>query len=200
MDSTRRSSSGTYGIGYRRRRPHGFSIERAIWLHGRPIGRHDPGRNAEDRARYVGRRRTIRPSSAVSSERWPMVRWRRSTIDRGLAGRRRSPPRPRHRLSTSPAARPRTSASHGSPHRKKRCVFPVGQQHPRSVDPARRFASRAGNRAQSRQILLANRQFDRPPLTRHHLKPRCRIKAARLQAMSGKMNPAHRIGFNESMN
>src|SRR5271165_2530419 len=54
--------------------------------------------------------RTIRPFSAVSSGRWPMVRWRRSTIDRGPAGRRRSPRRPRHGLSTSPAARPRNSA------------------------------------------------------------------------------------------
>ena len=33
--------------------------------------------------------RTIRPSSAVSSGRWSMARWRRSTIDRGPAGRRR---------------------------------------------------------------------------------------------------------------
>jgi len=48
--------------------------------------------------------------------------------------------------------------AHGPPHRKKRRVFPVGQQHPRSLDPARRFRSRAGNRAQRRQILLANRQ------------------------------------------
>jgi hypothetical protein len=78
--------------------------------------------------------------------------------------------------------------------------LPVGQQHPRSLDPARRFRSRAGNRAQRRQILLANRQFDRPPQPRHDLKPRFRIKPARLQAMSGKMNPAHMIGFKESMN
>src|SRR5208337_1624657 len=54
--------------------------------------------------------RTIRPSSAVSSGRWPVAQWRRSTIARGPAGRRRSPPRPRHGLSTSPAARPRNSA------------------------------------------------------------------------------------------
>jgi len=85
-------------------------------------------------------------------------------------------------------------------HRKKRCVFPVGQQHPRSLDPARRFRSRAGNHAQRRQILLANRQFDRPTQPRHDLKAPFRIKAERLQAMSGKMNPAHMIGFKESMN
>ena len=34
--------------------------------------------------------RTIKPSSAVSSGRWPLVRWRRSTIGRGRAGRRRT--------------------------------------------------------------------------------------------------------------
>src|SRR5208337_3194673 len=40
--------------------------------------------------RWGGRwARTIRPSSAVSSGRWPMVRWRRSAIVRGPAGRRR---------------------------------------------------------------------------------------------------------------
>ena len=37
-----------------------------------------------------------------------------------------------------------------------------------------------------------------PP--RHNLKPRFRIKAGRLQATSAKMNPAHMMGFNESMN
>jgi hypothetical protein len=34
----------------------------------------------------------IRRSSAASSGRWPVVQWRRSTIARGPAGRRRSPP------------------------------------------------------------------------------------------------------------
>jgi hypothetical protein len=90
--------------------------------------------------------------------------------------------------------------THGPPHRKKRRVFPVGQQNPRSLDPARRFRSRAGNRAQRCQILLANCQFDRQPQPRHDLKTRFRIKAARLQAMSAKMNPAHMISFKESMN
>src|SRR5208283_5065515 len=58
----------------------------------------------------------------------------------------------------------------------------------------------ARNRAQRRQILLANCQFDRPPQPRHDLKTRFRIKVARLQAMSEKMNPTHMIGFKESMN
>jgi hypothetical protein len=45
------------------------------------------------------------------------------------------------------------------PHRKKRRVFQVGQQ--RSLDPTRRFSSRARKRAQRCQIPLANCQFDR---------------------------------------
>src|SRR5271165_2213824 len=84
--------------------------------------------------------------------------------------------------------------------KEKGWLVPVGQQHSRSLDPARRFASRTGNRAQSRQILLAHRQFDRLPPSRHDLKPRFRIKAQRLQAMSRKMNPGHVISFTESMN
>src|SRR4029077_10701852 len=88
---------------------------------------------------------------------------------------------------------------HGPPHLEKGGLVPVGQQHPRPLDPARRFRSRADNRAQRRQLFLANCQFDRPSPRRHDLKPRFRIKAERLQAMSGKMNP-HMIGFNESMN
>ena len=83
--------------------------------------------------------------------------------------------------------------AHGPPHLKKGWLVPVGQQHPRSLDPARRFASRAGNRAQSRQILLAHGQFDRLPPSRHDLKPRFRIKAQRLQAMSIKMNLGTRL-------
>ena len=60
---------------------------------------------------------------------------------------------------------------HRASHCKKRRVFPVGQQHPRPLAPARRFRSRAGNRAQRCQILLAHGQFDRLPPTRHHLHP-----------------------------
>jgi hypothetical protein len=85
-------------------------------------------------------------------------------------------------------------------YRKERGVFPIGQQHPRPLDPARRLRSRAGNRAQCRQILLTNCQFDRLPPRRHDLDPRFSESSDRLQAMSGKMNPAHMIGFKESMN
>ena len=64
----------------------------------------------------------------------------------------------------------------------------VHQARQRGERVIRRFASRTGNRAQSRQILLAHRQFDRLPPSRHECKPRFRIKAQRLQAMSRKMN------------
>src|SRR5271166_5550140 len=52
----------------------------------------------------------IRRLSAVSSGRWPMVQWRRSTIVRDRARSRLSPPRPRHGWCLSPAARRRTWA------------------------------------------------------------------------------------------
>src|SRR5208283_1437319 len=50
--------------------------------------------------------------------------------------------------------------------RKKRRVFPIGQQYPRPLDPARRFGSRLRYRSQLRRILISKRQFNRPP-------PRC---------------------------
>jgi hypothetical protein len=85
-------------------------------------------------------------------------------------------------------------------HRKERGVFPVGQHHPRPLDPSRRLGSRAGNRAQRRQILLANRQFDRPPQPRHDQKTSLPNQSSNAKGHIGKMNPAHRIGFKESMN
>jgi hypothetical protein len=98
----------------------------------------------------------------------------------------------------APAVSPVTL--HSRQKQKKRWHVPVGQQHPRPLDPARRFRSRAGNRAQRRQLLLAHRQFDRLPTSRHDFTPRFQIKAERLQAMSEKMNPANTIGFKESIN
>ena len=128
----------------------------------------------------------------------------------GLGGDRRLPAGPRsivERRHRAIGQRPLDTALdglmvrvHSPPHRKKRRVFPVGQQHPRSFDPARRFRSRTGNRSQRRQILLANCQFDRTPQSRHHIKTRFPVKAPRLQAASGKRNPAHMIGFKESKN
>src|SRR5215470_13139003 len=72
---------------------------------------------------------------------------------------------------------------HALRHRKKGWVLSVRQQHSRPLYPARRFRSRANNRAQRRQILLANCQFDRLPPRRHEFnlsanqsrKPRTRI-------------------------
>ena len=85
-------------------------------------------------------------------------------------------------------------------HLKKGWVFPVSQQHPRPLDPARRLRSRAGYRAQRRQILLANCQFNRLPPRRHELNPCSFESSGKLQATSGKRNPAHMICFKESMN
>jgi len=77
---------------------------------------------------------------------------------------------------------------HGLPHRKKRRVFPVGQQHPRPLDRARRFRSRAA--------IAPNATNSSSPMAnsiacRHAAmsQPRFRIKAESLQAMSAKMNP-----------
>src|SRR5215831_3659624 len=61
-------------------------------------------------------------------------------------------------------------------HRKKGWVLSVRQQHSRALYLARRFRSRTGNRAQRRQILLANCQFDRLPPRRHELNPLCESK------------------------
>ena len=127
----------------------------------------------------------------------------------GLGGDRRLPAGPRSIVERRHQAidqRPLDAAldglmvrAQGSPHRKERSVFPVGQQHPRSFDPARRFRTRAGNRAQRRRILLASRQFDRPPSTRHHLTPRFRIKSSKATNHVRKNESrAHVIGFNDS--
>jgi hypothetical protein len=51
--------------------------------------------------------------------------------------------------------------------RKKRRVFPIGQQYPRPFDPARRLRSRLRYRSQLRRIRISERQFNRPPRRRH---------------------------------
>src|SRR5215831_16953462 len=76
----------------------------------------------------------------------------------------------------------------GPGHRKKGSVLPVGEQHSRSLDPARWFRPRPRHRSQPGHLLLTQRQLDRLPPPRHDLNPRLRIKAARLQPMSAKMN------------
>ena len=91
--------------------------------------------------------------------------------------------------------------AHGPPYRKKRRVVPVSQQHPRPLDPTRRFCSRSRNRTQCRQILLANRHFNRLPPPRHNLKPRFRIKSKKAKRHVGKNESrTYMIGSNESMN
>jgi hypothetical protein len=90
--------------------------------------------------------------------------------------------------------------THSPTHCKKRRVLSVAQQHPRPLDPARRFRARARNRSQRGYILIAQRQFDYLPPSHHDLNPRFRIKEARLQTISAKLNPPHMIGFMESMN
>jgi hypothetical protein len=49
---------------------------------------------------------------------------------------------------------------------KKRRIFPIGQQYPRALDPARRLRPRLRNRSQLSRILFSERQFNRPT-------PRC---------------------------
>jgi len=145
----------------------------------------------------------LRWRSLTSAWTWPVTCL-------GLGGDRRllAGPRPIiERRQRTQDQRPLDTALNGlmvradrPSHLKKGWLVPVDQQHPRPLDPARRLGSRAGNRAQRRQILLAHRQFDRLPPSRHDFKPRFRIKAQKLQAMSRKMNPGYVIGFTESMN
>jgi hypothetical protein len=59
---------------------------------------------------------------------------------------------------------------------KKRPVFPVGEQYSRPLDPARRLRPRPRHHTQPGHILLAERQFDRLPPSRHEINPRFRIK------------------------
>src|SRR5271165_4279616 len=74
--------------------------------------------------------------------------------------------------------------------RKEREVFPVGQQHPRPLDAARRLRSRAGYRNQLRQILSSDRQLDRSPPRRHDLRTSFRESKITLQTATNQMNPS----------
>jgi hypothetical protein len=55
--------------------------------------------------------------------------------------------------------------------RKKRRIFPIGQQYPRPFNPARRLRSRLRYRSQFHRILISQRQFNRPPPRCHDLRP-----------------------------
>jgi len=95
--------------------------------------------------------------------------------DGGLAARPRAIIERRQRAFDH---RPLNAALHGlvmqserSAHGKKRGVFPIGQQYPRPLDPARRFCSRLRYRSQLRRIRICERQFNRPPPRRHLRNP-----------------------------
>jgi hypothetical protein len=82
--------------------------------------------------------------------------------------------------------------------RKKRRIFPIGQQYPRSFDPARRLRSRLRYRFQLCRILICERQFNRPPPRCHDLPPslgtRDLYRSPRI-----KMNPPVMTTFMESI-
>ena len=60
--------------------------------------------------------------------------------------------------------------------RKKRGIFPIGQQYSRPLDPARRLSPRLRYRSQFRCILIPERQFNRSPPRCHDLTPlHCRL-------------------------
>jgi len=54
-------------------------------------------------------------------------------------------------------------------YRKKRRVFPIRQQNPSPLDPARRFGSRLRYRPQPLHIRISERQLNRPPPRCHSL-------------------------------
>src|SRR5271165_3274238 len=74
-------------------------------------------------------------------------------------------------------------------HRKERGVFPVGQQHSRPLDPARRLRSRVRYRQKPRQILSSDRQLVRSPPRRHDLRTSLRESKITLPAATNQMNP-----------
>src|SRR5271157_1592763 len=128
----------------------------------------------------------------------------------GLGGDRRLLARPRtivERRHRTIDQRPLDTAlnglmvcAYGPSHLKKGWLVPVGQQHPRSLDPARRLRSQAGYRNQPRQILSSDRQLNRSPPCRHDLRTPLRESKITLQAATGQMNPSQTISFMESMN
>ena len=85
-------------------------------------------------------------------------------------------------------------------YRKERGVFPVRQQHPRPLDPARRRRSRPRYRNQPRHIFISDRQFNRLPPCCHDLRPRSCESEARVKAIMAHVNPAQMISSKESMN
>jgi NAD binding domain of 6-phosphogluconate dehydrogenase len=60
----------------------------------------------------------------------------------------------------------RLAAAHGERGREEGRVIPIGQQHPRPLDAARRLRPRSRDRHQPRQIIVANHQLYNPPRRR----------------------------------
>ena len=81
--------------------------------------------------------------------------------------------------------------------RKKRRIFPIGQQYPRSFDPARRLRSRLRYRSQRHRILISERQFNRPPPRCHDLPPP--VWAHATYSPRIQMNPLVMTTFMESV-
>jgi hypothetical protein len=88
----------------------------------------------------------------------------------------------------------------GVAHRKERRVFPIGQQHPRPLNTARRFRSQARYRNPLRQIICFDRQLNRMPPCCHDFRRRSANQKPQYKANSSQMNPAKMITSNESMN
>ena len=85
---------------------------------------------------------------------------------------------------------------HRPPHRKRRWVLPVGQQHLRSLNPTRRFRSRPRNGAQctNSSSPIADSIARRRPATAFILVSN---QTEKLPARQGKINPIHMTGLHE---
>jgi hypothetical protein len=87
-----------------------------------------------------------------------------------------------------------------SAYRKKLRVFPIRQQNPRPLDPARRFGSRLRYRPQPLHIRISERQLNRPPPGCHRpsiLCPQCTPHTYR--SLKRQMNPSLMTTFTESI-
>jgi len=86
-------------------------------------------------------------------------------------------------------------------HRMCRRVRAIGQQHPRSRNPARRFRARPRDPLQPADLFVSDRYLDNPPWCRHRRRAiMLRVELTSPYNMwchSG--NPAQRVGFMESV-
>ena len=79
-------------------------------------------------------------------------------------------------------------------------VFPVGQQHPRSPDPARRIPFASGRSRPTLPNPPRQSPIRSPAATRHDLKPRFQVENRNATSSVGKNKSPHRIGFDRSKN